>query len=237
MSLANLARDFEWIKTTLGDESYAGQIVYKENEDGAFDARDIVALLTLFNIGIDEFKEGGTRHPREAYTSKGACLQLFEKHKASYKRLRPILKDILQLHDLIHLEGGRLYNQKYKGKGYGLAFYKSRERGKYRFVFSGEESQFQLHDGALLPILGAFRFLVTEDANGDFTWKTGSFEGVKALWRRIGADLINITKTTSDNRDKNPQSVGKDENHWDNLYKTVALAYLQGPSKSRGGAP
>jgi len=231
MSLANLGRKFEWIKTTLENEPYEGQIAYKENEEGAFSARDIVAYLTLFNIGIDEFKEkgsGGTRHPKEAYSSKAACLKLFKKHPESYEKMQPILKDILQLRDIIDLEGRELYNKKYSGRGGGLAFYKSRKRGKYQFYFAGKESKHQLHDGALMPLMGAFRFLVTENTtDGNFKWKTESFKGVVDLWRRVGADMINTTKITSDSRSKNPNAIGKDEGHWDSLYKTVALEYLQ----------
>jgi len=231
MSLANLGRKFDWIKEALKDEPYATEIAYKENEDGAFSVRDIVAYLTLFNIGVDEFKEkssGGTRHPKEAYSSKAACLKLFKKNPDSYEKLQPILKDILQLRDTIDIEGRELYNKKYSGRGGRLAFYKSRKRGKYQFYFQKHESKHQLHDGALMPLMGAFRFLVTEDANGNFTWKTGSFKKVLELWRTVGGDMINTTKITSDSRAKNPNAIGKDEGHWDSLYKTVALEYLQG---------
>ncbi len=231
MSLANLGHKFDWVKELLKNEQYAGEIAYKENMDGSFDARDIVGLMTLFNIGIKDFREknqGGTRHPKEAYSSKAACLKLYRKHPDTYEKLKPILKDILQLYDIINLEGRDLYNNKYKGRGGGLAFYKSRKRGKYRFAFSGQESKYQLHDGALLPMMGAFRFLVEENSEGNFVWKPGSFDGVRRIWKNVGADMINTTKMTSDSRGKNPNAIGKDEGHWDSLYKTVALEYLQG---------
>ncbi|MCP4608709.1 MAG: hypothetical protein GY845_08340 [Planctomycetes bacterium] len=230
MSLENLGRKFDWIKEILKDEKYGSQIAYKENMDGAYDARDIVAFMTLFNIGIDEFKEknkGGTRHPKEAYTSKAACLKLYKKHFESFKKLKPIIKDIIKLHDIIDLEGRSLYNEKYRGRAAALAFYKSRKRGKYQFVFTQKESKHQMHDGALMPLMGAFRFMVTEDNNGNFVWKTGSFDGVLKIWKKIGADMINSTKITSDSRAKNPNAIGKDEGHWDSLYKTVAIEYLQ----------
>jgi len=225
MSLANLAHKFDWIKELLQDEQYAGEIAYKENEDGQFSIRDIVALMTLFNIGLKEFKKGG-KHPKEAYTSKAVCLEYYIKHEKSYRKLKGLLKDILDLYDMIHLEGQNLYNTKYKGKAGRLAFYQSRKRGEYKFVFTNNKKKFRLYDGALYPILGSFRFLV-EESDGVYEWKTGSFEGVKKIWREIGADLIHSTKVTSDSRDRNPNAIGKDENHWDNLYKTVALAYLQ----------
>lgn len=227
MSLANLAGQFDWIKDTLADAPYANEIAYRENEKCEFDIREIVALLTLFNI--DEFPDGD-KHPRIAYTSKAACLELYTRKggKESYKKLRPLIKDILYLHDYIHLNARPLYNKKYGGRGGRLAFYQTRKRGEYSFPFAGEVGQARLYDGALYPILGAFRFLVEEkQGSGVFSWKTGSMEGVKQLFDETGGGLLNSTKITSDSRGKNPNAIGKDENHWDNLFKTVALAYLQ----------
>ncbi len=39
--------------------------------------------------------------------------------------------------------------------------------------------------------------------------------------------MIETTNKTRVTYGRKPNSVGKDDNHWDNLYKTVALAYLQ----------
>jgi hypothetical protein len=50
---------------------------------------------------------------------------------------------------------------------------------------------------------------------------------VGGFCRKFGADMINSTKITSDSRAKNPNAIGKDEGHWDGLYKTVAIEYLQ----------
>jgi hypothetical protein len=231
MSLANLAGKFEWIKTLLKDTPYAGEIVYKENEKGQYDIREIVGLLTLFNK--DEFDD--TRHPLKAYTSKAASLTLYTKPggQVSYEKLKPLIKDILYLHDYIQLKARDLYNKKYQGKAASLAFYNTRKCGKHKLVFIDNECPSILYDGALYPILGAFRFLVEQkDGSDKYSWKPGSFKGVLKLFDQVGGDLIYITKNTSDSRGKNPNAVGKDENHWDNLYKTVALAYLQGPAHS-----
>lgn len=227
MSLANLTGRFKWIEQELSDMPYENQIVYRENTPGTYDVRDVVALLTLFNI--EKYSEHSGTHPKLAYTSKKMSLDMYLKDEVSYQKLRPILKDILCLHDYVQIRGRDLYNKKYAGKGAALAFFESRIRGEYEFIFIGEQHKCRLFDGALYPILASFRFLVEQKpGNAVYSWKVGSFENVKKFFDVVGADLINLTKNTSDTRDRNPNAIGKDDNHWDNLYKTVALAYLQG---------
>jgi hypothetical protein len=228
MSLDNLEGKFEWIKEEIKGENYETLIAYKDNAEGFFSARDIVALLTLFNVEL--FPESESYHPKIAYTSKAECLRRFEEHEASYKKLQPILRDILELYDYVQLQAKEPYNSKYKGKFEGLAFVQKRERGKYPYIFLGKEAEYRIADGALYPILGAFRFLV-EDKGKHFGWKLRSFNEVKKFFDGIGAELIMSTKGTSDSRDKNPNSIGKDDTHWQNLYKTVALEYFQGWSQ------
>lgn len=223
MSLANLDNKFDWIKKELEDELYSDEIAYKENEDGSYSIRDIISFLTLFNI--DLFPQNGS-HPKIAYTSKEECLKRYLDNEDSYKKLQPIMKDIFELHDYIQLHSHSLYNKKYNGKGRALAFYQSKPRSTYKYVFVDEESSYKLFDGAMYPILGAFRCLVEEDKSGKYRWKTKSFSKVKKIFDSVGADLINVTKNTSDNWGKNPNAIGKDESNWDNLYKTVAISYL-----------
>ncbi len=231
MSLMNLKEEFKWIQDTLAGEQYADQIAYEENQDKPFDVRDIVAFLTIFNI--DEFPDS-SRHPKVAYTSKAECLALYKKSQESYKKLKPLIKDILILHDYIQAKSNELYNKKYAGKGGNLKFYqhykkpKTKPRRKFQLLFTGKETEFKLYDGALYPVLGAFRYLV-EQKNGSqcFSWKMGSLNEVKRIFDEIGGDLINATRNTSDSHAKNPNAIGKDESHWDNLYNKVAITYLQ----------
>jgi hypothetical protein len=39
--------------------------------------------------------------------------------------------------------------------------------------------------------------------------------------------MIKVTQNTSESRGRNPNAIAKDDSHWDNLYKTVTVAYLQ----------
>jgi len=225
MSLANLAHKFDWIKKLLKDEPYYDQIAFRENEEGSFDIREIIGIMTMFNI--EQFS-GQTDNPKIAYTSKAKCLELYKSHEDSYKKMEPLFKEILHLYDLIQLEARDLYNEGKGGRGGSLAFYKKKERGGgHQLIFLGKQTKYKLYDGALYPILGAFRFLVEKKKGQDvYSWKVDTFEEVKEIFRKIAAEMIYITKNTSDNKGKNPNAIGKDDNHWDGLYKTLALNFL-----------
>ncbi|MHC4534623.1 MAG: AIPR family protein [Planctomycetota bacterium] len=237
MSLLNLDEEFNWIKEILSNEPYAEDIAYKENQNLAFDARDIVALMTLFNI--DLFPDG-SKHPKVAYTSKAQNLHLYKDNKDTYLKLKPLLKDILYLYDYVQQKSKIFYNSAYGGKGGGLSFFKSykkpkkKPRRKYKLIFTDTETEYVLYDGALYPILGAFRYLVEQkDGENCFSWKVKSLREVKKLFEEVGGYLIYATKNTSDTHGKNPNAIGKDEGHWDNLYNKVGMAFLEKTMKSR----
>ncbi len=222
-SLANLEGKFNWVKQELDGAPYGDQIAYKQNEDKPVDVRDILALMTLFNIKYFD----STTHPKESYTSKAACLDLYLKDQGSFEKIRPILKDILDLHDYIHIEGRKQYNQKKGGKaGAMTGVYETRQRGEYPFPFTGQKDKSRLYSGTFYPIMGAMRFLVKGAPNGTFCWKLGSLDRVKEFFNEVAPLLVDTTYKTSLTYGRKPNAVGKDDTHWDNLYKTVALHYL-----------
>ncbi len=236
-SLMNLLEEFQWIKEELAGEPYADKIRYRQNERGKkYDVRDIVALLTLFNVN----KYDAKTHPKEAYVSKGKCLTLYKEDPEDPKSLqmvRPLLKEILYLYDYISLEGRKCYNEETGGKAGAMGVFNSRKRGEHEFHFLGEEQQdgwkkeHKLYDGALYPILGAMRFLVEQKPGDDvYSWKLGSFKEVKSFFSQVAPELIQITHRQSINYGRKPNPLGKDDNHWGNLYKTVTVAYMMNGS-------
>lgn len=223
-SLANLKGEFKWIREILHEKPYAAQIAYRENEDKEFDIRELISLMTLFNV---ELFPDGTKHPKEAYISKSKCLDTYIANIDSYKKLAGILTDILELHDYVSLKSREKYNDTHGGRAGGMAgVYEKRKRGKYKYLFSGEESEYKMYDAALYPILGALRFLVVEK-DGKYVWRLKSFEDVKEFFNRVAAELVSITYETSLKYGRKPNAIGKDENHWNLIYKTVALEFLQ----------
>lgn len=222
MSLAELRDDFDWIKEAVGDTEFIEHIAFKENEIAPYDARDIVVALDVFNIEL--WPNDKDEYPVRAFQSKAKVLEAYLKNRESYQRLTPIVKDILVLYETISKEARHLHNAA-GGKGGKLAFVDTKKRGKYDFPFIEAQDDARLTRGALLPMLGAFRWMVTTDADGNFVWRT-SFDDVLALWREVGAELMKATQATSDDLSKQPNLIGKSRNHWATLHSTVAKRQL-----------
>lgn len=231
MSLHNLDKGFDWIKAELKDKPYFDEIAFRENEKAAFDARDIVAIMELFNV--EAFPDGAISHPVRAYMSKAAVLDNFIDNPQQYKALRPILHDILVLHDTVRMEAMDLYNALGGKRAGSLAFVEARKKGKYQFPFlleEGEpapESAKRLSVAALYPMLAAFRSLVKIE-HDKATWKIGSFDAVLELWRQVGGNLMLATQDTNEDVGRKANAIGRNKNHWRTLYGILQTAYLRG---------
>lgn len=229
-SLANLEHKFDWIKDTLADAPYANNIAYKQNENAQYDIRTILSLLTLFNVN----KFSQTSHPKDSYISKANCLDLYLADSDSFKMLKPVLKDILHLHDYVHIKSRERYNAVKSGKAAAMkgVFTEKRKRGAYSFIFLGTESKVKLYDGSMYPMLGALRYLVEQKPDEDvYSWKLENFKEVLTFFDEIAPELVSITYETSKTYGLKPNPIGKDDNHWGNLYKTVNVHYLENYAK------
>jgi hypothetical protein len=226
MSLDNLSGKFDWIKNELADEPYAGDIAWRENDKGELDARDIVSILACFNI--DLFSP--TDAPIEAYSRKSKVLESFEKHPDSYKKLRPILRDILRLHDTISCDAREVWNAgdgERKGRLGRFAFVEEARREDFRFPFTGSTSKYRLLGAALYPMLAAFRCMVETDPQAsEFRWR-GGFQNVLDRWESTAFEMIQATVDTYESMRRNPTVMGKSRSLWTNLYNLVALRELQ----------
>ncbi len=230
MSLMELADKFAWIKDELKGEPYLSQIAFQEGVTAPYDARDVVALLDLFNVS--DFPNDGAEQPVRAYTSKAQVLENYSQKQSDYQKLRPILRDILILRDTIAFEA-RDKHTAAGGRGGKLAFVDARKRGVFEFVFTGEVSKFELMGGALFPMLAAFRWMVViNPATGLAEWR-GGFATVKSLWDKTGPELMRATQETSVELGRKPHAIGRSRNHWATLHKTVANAELMGRASVR----
>ena len=223
MSLADLGNEFDWIKEELKKVNFLQYVAFKQNEVKEFDARDIIRLLDLFNI--TEFPNDGTAYPIRAYTTKEGVLKHYLAKDGSaenYKRLRPILNEILVLHDTVSAYGRALYNKGGGKQGGRLKFVESlKSKKKFKFPFIGEEHEYRLSGGALLPMLGAFRAAVEVDpSNNTIVWK-GGFTNVLRLWDEAGKDLMEATQETSEELGRNPNAIGKSKKHWAYLHNLL----------------
>ena len=222
MSLDNLEGKFDWIKKILKDQPYAEEIAWRENEDKEFDGRDIVSILTCFNV--EEFPtDDGDKQPVMAYEKKASALKLYGSNEESFHKLAPIVKDILILHDQIRSSSNVSARWNDEGGKFGaLAFVEHRKK-PFDLPFLQKSSEYRLMNGALYPILAAFRWMVERDPKGgQFRWR-GGFKEVQRLWLDSAMELVKMTKQASDELGRNPNAIGKSRNHWANLFARVAM--------------
>jgi AIPR protein len=216
MSLDNLANKFEWIKDELAKQPYFKRLAWREGDEGEYDARDVIGLMTCFLI--DEFPNNGTEHPVMAYEKKSKALELFENEEENYQKVRPILKDILTLHDTISLEARQRWNDAMGGKAGHATFMEKRERGKFKFIFIGKEDERRLSNAALYPMLAAFRWMVEEDQKTkNYRWR-GGFKAVLERWEQAAPDLMALTFDQNRDAGRTPNALGKSRAHWNNLH-------------------
>lgn len=154
-------------------------------------------------------------------------LTAYSKDLSTYKKLRPLLKDILMLYDAIALEARDLYNDGGNRQGGRLSFVEGPKPGKpFSFPFTGQQGEYRLFRGALLPMVGAFLWLVVEDeVTGEYKWRD-DFETVLALWRQTGQELMDATQSVSLDLGRKLTALGKSPNLWARLHGTVTNRYL-----------
>jgi hypothetical protein len=217
-SLDNLAGKFTWLKEQLADYSHV--IAYKENEKKPVNVRDVISILTLFNLEL--FPNNQSKHPVQAYSSKIRPLELFESNPNSFKKLRPIMKDILALYDYIRARMKAIYNDE---GGKFLKWESIDQKSSMSFYFDStlETTDYKVADGMVFPILGAFRFLV-RDRNDEFSWKV---DDVRRFYDKFGERLIRTALEGVRGKGNNPTAAGKDAALWDQLYNQVKLAYFE----------
>ena len=231
MSLDNLAGEFDWLKKLLQKQPYFPQIAWSENDAGEYDARDIISMMLTFNIGL--YPNDADEHPVAAYEKKSLALKAFEEKPKTFRALKPIVTEILQLYDVIGKDARHRWNEETGGKGGALAFVEGRTSGTWKFIFTGKTDAYQLYSGALYPMLAAFRWYVRKKPDGTYGWRTDFNEVLKA-WEEIGAELVKATLLQSNELGRNPNAVGKSRNHWANLHMRVAKFDLLARQNNNG---
>lgn len=229
MSLDNLAGKFDWLKDELKNEPYFSKIVWRENDDGIYDVVYLLSLLACFNIFAYPNERDG--QPVAAYARKADILKQFEANPTQYERLRPIARNIFELHDRIGFTSKDYYNKATRGKFGRWSFVETRKPGPY--VFTGQPGDHQLMSGALFPLLGAMRWMVVEDeGTGNVKWQNG-FQGVLDLWDDVAVELLTQTGQASQELGRDPHMLGRSRNHWSSLHSKVGLRYLQKKANPR----
>lgn len=229
-SLMELAKHFEGIKSAIAGETYANKIAYKEYEimDGTdgkiakpIDVREIVALLTVF----DKEHYGDNNHPILAYSQKASCLNRFKENSGSYKKIYPLLKDILKLWDVIHRDMRKWYEASKEKQGQGAKFGRitgitpNRSTALY---FIDEEAEDLIPSSFKYPILAALRAFV-EEKDGHYSW---GLNPEVSLQKGLGEQLTEVVMANALEL-RNPNKLGKTGSVWDQCYSKAQVWYLK----------
>ena len=232
-SLHSLQQPLEWLKDELRDQKYFKSIAWTETERGQIDIKDLLCILTCFNTS--SYPNAGTHHPVVAYENKSIVLSTFEEdfknsEGRAYKRMQPILKDILSLHDIVQLEFPT-FHQQHGSKAPELI--ETTSKKPFDFPFIQAKSTERLAKGALYPVLAAFRWLIEDDPKADAVRWRGGLEHVLRRWRDLAERFVLLSAQRSHEIGGNADALGRSGSHWSMLHKEVALADLTSSSSTQ----
>jgi len=226
-AIAELANKFNFVKRSIENEPYSGDIAYRENEDKRLDTVDLLRLMYAFNVF--KFKEGNTQ-PIQAYSGKAQVLKDYlanyekgKKDRNDYEYIAPLLPKIIKLYDRIESEmvvGYKLANP--KGAFGRVKGVDTKEKG-YTTKFLQTPIDYHITQGFIFPILASFRSLIEIESDNTLNWVIDPLE----VWDRIKEKLVNNTVEMSRQLGNNPQSAGKSNTLWVQNYDAVNTEKLQ----------
>jgi hypothetical protein len=236
-SIFELDGVFAGIKKVIEPFEWASDVAYKESDTKELDVRELISALELMNV-IDFPNRSGT-HPISAYEKWSLPLKKygddFEKHRDApnerkYAKLEPLLPEILELYDIIRRDFLRVYSEEVSSHAAKLRIVEQAgaKAGKFRFRFANLEAHDRrLTKGAAYPILGTFRNYVKINPDTQVAEWVGGFEHVKRVWSQIAKVLVLETKEAIKEIGNAPDTLGKNRNHWSNLYRAVENFFLR----------
>ena len=233
-SQEELRKSFEVIKRILSPFPFEHRIAYHMNQHcnenfQVIDVREIITILNMFNQNLYPIQGqqslSGDSQPIQSYTGKEASLKRFlnqgrEKREAVLWQMAPITSDIFQLWEAVELNFPEMVqkNRHY----YGAKKYAKYNKGETvgQSLLWQTDMKYLVPKGILYPIVGAFRALVCVDAQtGLYSWKRDPL----AVWSELGTRMAEIIW---DEKEENPEYIGKSKNIWSNLFKEVLLYTL-----------
>lgn len=225
-SLAELRNQFDPIKEAIEGMPFYKRIAFKQNQKGKdditnkslkmIDAREIIAIATMFNIDIYT----QDKHPTSAYSSKGKILDSYLDNPEYFRKYVNVLPDIFDLYDKIECEFPEAYNS--NGGKFGRKKWSKFDNEKIvcQSKFTQKDLKYRVPEGIMYPTVAAFRSLLTYNETSEkFEWKKeiSPDEVWEECKKELTLKIMNFAASTGDN----PNTVGKDPNIWDLAYMTV----------------
>ena len=198
----------------------------------------------IINMFCPKLYAKGTGHPIQSYTGKETSLKKFlnmgltktdsESEKKQMReneiaKMSSLIPQIVELWDEIERElpnVTRQMNKRYGRKPYSC--YKEDENQKKLQVassmFSNSPLYYIVPKGLMYPLVGAFRALVIESADGTrYDWIEDPF----IVWNNLKELLIESILNSSNEQNDNPNAVGKSISAWDGVYTKVYIYSLE----------
>ena len=224
-SLLNLEGRFDDLKTAIGKEK-AEIISWKENEEGQFDVREVIGILTA----LDPSSIADNMQPVIAYSGKEACLKRFKDKPEAFRKLYGIAGDALEIWDAIQFWLPDHYNKKgpdpsTSGKFGRLTGVKHTPKRPKELPFIGKATDYNTPSGYVYPVLSAFRAMLIEK-NGKWTWGKG-INPIELIQQGTAADIFIGSVRESINNYRNPNRTGKDTQAWTSAYQAARIVYLE----------
>ncbi len=233
-SQEELKKNFEVLKEILKEFPFEKRVAYHmnqycDNNIQIIDVREIITVLNMFNQSIYPITGhqgiSGDSQPIQSYTGKEVSLKRFlalpkETRERNLRMMQPVVGDIFRLWDMVEREFPTMV-QKTK-RYYGAKKYSRYDGGKIvgQTMFWLEDLRYLVPKGIVYPVVGAFRALITVDATtGMYGWKRDP----AAVWADLGERFAAIVW---DEKEENPEYLGKSKNLWSNLFKEVLLYTL-----------
>ena len=225
-AIENLGGGFDWLKEVIEESKFHGRVRFRENDPQQVDVRTVLGLLTLFHPKWNELK----KEPVIAYTSKGSVISYYqdEEWRPGFELLRPVVVDILDLYDHIHVKFPKQYERYKKShdKGSRLGGRKEvryNDKQPFKLPLTGRETPIFISDGWLYPLLGAFRMLVEfpKTSRGAVKWLADT--DPKSFYDSHGWEFVADVCEQSEALGSNPNATGKSRPLWNNLRTKMEL--------------
>jgi hypothetical protein len=168
------------------------------------------------------------KEPVIAYTSKGTILSYYQDAdwRPGYEVLRPVVADILDLYEYVHLNFYPQYRKYNASEGTGSKLGARKEvryndKTPYKLPLTGKQTNYFIPDGWLYPLLAAFRQLLSHPrtSKGTAEWITSP----KEFYDEYGWEFVGDICDQSENLGRNPNATGKSRPLWNNLRTKMEL--------------
>jgi hypothetical protein len=224
-SLKDFKGEFDWLKDVIDRKAgpFRGKIGWEENSGADVSVLDLISLMTLFHPYYDGRAGRRLAAPTVAFSSKGTADRRLTSDDMApgYKALKPVIEDILQLHD--HVYAGfepayERYNKEVHNRGAKLGKRRGVVRHPTTLPLTGTESEYRVDKGLIFPVLAAHRALL-QFGEAKIEWHTDP----QAFFDEYGADLVGLLFEEYEKLGKNPAATGKTRSVYVNLHNQAKL--------------